>query len=117
MSWSIVILPLLGGFYFLSRSMFWRNRIRRMPRQVLIYASGVSGAAWAFATLLTSKLLQLWDPFHLIRLTENTIKDFIQINEPYVYTLACSFFLPVIATELSNLVFKKKRRLSGISGH
>ncbi|UII21449.1 hypothetical protein [Fulvivirga ligni] len=79
-----------------------------MPRQVLIYASGVAGILWGFALLLLSKTLQYWDPYGMISSAEAGIRSFVQINEPYAYTLAASFLIPAILTEFINFLFRKR---------
>ena len=48
MSWSILLLPLLGGYYYLARCIKTKFRYKRLERQRLIFDSSIYGFGFLF---------------------------------------------------------------------
>ena len=101
MSWSILLLPLLGGYYFLSRSIKWKHYYKRKERQRLIFDSLLAAAvflSFCLALWFTAKGIWPQKVSHLLLFTEITI--------PYFFPSLMAFILAVLFTQGFNLFNK-----------
>lgn len=100
MPWNLLILPLLGGYYLLSRYNSFKFKQQRLDRQRLIFDTILVGT-WliiiAFASrMLIEKAFPSFIPF---------VYQYFPINTPYIGTTFGSFIIAVLFTEIGNRTF------------
>ncbi len=99
MSWSILLLPLLGGYYFLSRSIRWKYYYRRIERQRLIFDSLLVAVIFFSAGYSIWFFVGLIDP---IQTNHFVLKASVSI--PYFYPCLLALILSIIYTTIFNKV-------------
>jgi hypothetical protein len=101
MSWSLLLLPLLGGYYFLSRCIKWKYFYRRIERQRLIFDSLLV----SFIFFLSSYII--W--FSLRSIFPYEVEHFILftgISVQFFFPALLSFIIAFLHTKLFNSVKK-----------
>lgn len=96
MPWNLLLLPLIGGYYVLSRSNLYKYTQQRLDRQRLIFDSIVAG----FVLLMIGFVLRL-----LVLLIPGVAQWYYQhtpLEIPYLVTGLSSFVLGVLFAELGN---------------
>lgn len=104
MPWNLLILPLVGGYYILSKSKIFKYKQQRLDRQRLIFDSVIFGAILLIFTFIFRLLVEFKFPYIL-----GDIKNLIPINEKFIGTSFVSFFIAVTFTELSNFFIDEKK--------
>lgn len=106
MPWNLLILPLLGGYYLLSRFNIFKYRQQRLDRQRLIFDTILIGLFLLISSFLLRKLLYLFLPELL-----DTIYSYFPIKTPFIGTTFASFLIAVIITEFGNRTFYSNQKL------
>lgn len=101
MTWSILLLPLLGGYYFLTRSISTRHRYRRLERQRLIFDSLINGFIFLLITYVSWSLLKWIFPSFIDLLPH------ISIEIDFLYPSLLAFLLAIVWTKGLNF-YKRK---------
>lgn len=99
MSWSILLLPLLGGYFFLTKSIKWIHFYKRTERQRLIFDSLLVGLIFFFSAFIIWRFFQIIDP-----VKSWYFESLIGIKLPYVVPAFLSLIVAIIFTKASNLV-------------
>ena len=103
MSLSILLLPLLGGYYFLSRSLKWKYFYKRTERQRLIFDSLLVGFVFicvSYVIWLVGNLL--WP----VKLQHFVLHSGISI--PFFFPSFISFLMSILFTTLFNWVKREE---------
>jgi hypothetical protein len=98
MPFNLLIFPLVGGYYFLVRSQFFRFIHQRIERQKLLLNSAIAGIG---LILVSFVIKALW-----ISLSPNSadfLKGILPLNAPNAGTMILSFFLGIGLAELLNI--------------
>lgn len=106
MPWNLLILPLIGGYYLLSRFNIFKYRQQRLDRQRLIFDTILIGLFLLISSFLLRKLLYLFLPELL-----DTIYSYFPIKTPFIGTTFASFLIAVIITEFGNRTFYSNQKL------
>ena len=96
MPWNLLVFPLLGGYYFLSRCYYFKWKYERLERQRLIFNSTILGAFFLFVG---------WGLAVLIK-----ISSFLPSIQ-YLDVSIFSFLVAILLTHVINL-FKSKDQAS-----
>lgn len=108
---SLWVLPLLSGYYFLSRYIYKRYRYERLEPQRLIFDSFIAGAFLFFITYLLRVLLTLifpkLIPFLYVFLYKLPIKE-----NHLLWTFIFNFLTVISITKILNYVYKKNNYFS-----
>lgn len=104
MPWNLFILPLIGGYYILSRSNYFKYKQQRLDRQRLLFDSVLASVCLFFGAFIFRKLIELLKlDFGLINLTYSLFP----IKIPLFGTALFSLIIAILLTEFSNrLLFK-----------
>ncbi len=103
MSWSILLLPLLGGYYFLSKSIKWKHFYKRIDRQRLIFDSLlVSFIYFSASFIIWRAAMFLWDTEVNEVLTTNSL------DIPYLLPSILAFLIAITHTTIFNYVKKSE---------
>lgn len=101
MSWSILLLPLLGGYYFLTRSINTQHTYRRLERQRLIFDSLIYGFIFLLIAYAFWSAFRGLFPKAIDRLPE------ISSDLSFLYPSLLAFLLAIAWTTGFNL-YKRK---------
>ena len=102
---NVLVLPLLGGYIFVSKCNRFRFDSRRFSGQRLLFHSAVAGVGLLVAALLLTRLLNLFLP-----VAGETWRTYTQLSVPYAGTSALAFLLGCVAWWPLNKLFFKKRK-------
>ena len=100
MPWNLLILPLVGGYYLISRYNGYKFIQQRLDRQRLIFDSILFGILILAATIIIRYIFEFIAP-DFIQLLYN----YLPLKIPYIGTTIFSFIFPVVFTEIGNLTF------------
>jgi hypothetical protein len=107
MPWNFLILPLVAGYYLLTRSYFFRFKQQRLDTQRLIFESVLLSVLMTIITYLIRILLEYFSPT-----TIKTLYHFIPIKSPYVGTAVFTLLFAVLFSELINLFLNKEKHIT-----
>lgn len=106
MPWNLLILPLIGGYYLLSRFNIFKYRQQRLDRQRLIFDTILVGLFLVILAFCLRKVFYFFIPELL-----DTIYSYFPIKTPFIGTTFASFIIAVIITELGNITFFRNQKL------
>ncbi|MBN4081325.1 hypothetical protein JYT44_03060 [Caldithrix abyssi] len=98
----LILFPLVGGYYFLAKSIFYRHYYRRVSSQKLIFDSIIAGIILFFITFIIRKFVSYWDG--LFELVWSIIQLF-PYHTNLLGTLIFSFVFAVLFTYLINKLY------------
>lgn len=112
MPFNLLLFPILGGYYVVVRSEFYRYEQQRVDRQKLIFNSFFAGIvllclSWIFTGLVS----------HVLPNDVQWMRDHYPLKQKYFGTAFCSFLLGVFATEITNRFLDEDRRISRAIDH
>ena len=99
MSWSILLLPLLGGYYYLTKSIRWLHYYKRTERQRLIFDSLLVGFVFFSFGYIIWRSFEIIDPIKL-----SYSKSLIGIDIPFFYPSFLSLLLSIAFTKAFNYI-------------
>lgn len=99
MPWNLLILPLTGGYYFLSKCLFFSHQHARLDRQRLIFNSTIAGIILLILAYGLSHLTGIETYF--------SSKLPAILRDSFLPTSVVSFLLGIISAHLSNLFISK----------
>lgn len=107
MPFNLLIFPIVGGYYLLIRSEFFRYKQQRVDRQKLIFNSVLAGIvllciSWVFTGVISS--LRPEDV--------SWIRNHYPLKQQYFGTAFCSFLMAIIGTELTNILVSEDNQIS-----
>ncbi len=121
MSWSILLLPLLGGYYYLTRCIRTKFRYKRLERQRLIFDSSIYGFGFLFISFALWLFTTWGCPTIEFWLSKIPLKiDFfypslLSFLLAYGWTSGFNFFKRVVTPNVENLYLAKAIEKTGNS--
>lgn len=104
MPWNFLILPLVAGYYLLTRSYYFRFKQQRLDTQRLIFESVLLSVCLTIFTYLIRVIVE-----HTFPLSIATLYQLIPIKIPYVGTAVFTLVFAVLFSEIINLILNKER--------
>lgn len=104
MPWNFLILPLIAGYYLLTRSYYFRFKQQRLDTQRLIFESVLLSVGITIITYVIRVFIEHVSPSLIAFLYK-----FIPIKAPYVGTAIFTLLLAVFLAEVTNLFLNKER--------
>tara|TARA_R110002072_G_C7728752_1_gene515562 strand:+ start:140 stop:730 length:591 start_codon:yes stop_codon:yes gene_type:complete len=105
MPWNLLILPLVGGYYIISRYNHFKFKQQRLDRQRLIFDSVIMGVILIAATFIVRLLVELILPNAV-----GWVYQFFPIQAPFIGTTFTSLLLAFLFVEIGNRTFCKDRK-------
>jgi hypothetical protein len=103
---SVLIFPIIGGYYLLIRAELFRYQQQRLEPQKLIFNSFLGGIILLMISWIITGALTL-----LIPSTISFLRDYYPIQTQYFGTCVASFFIGVTFTEVSNWFVNKEKKI------
>lgn len=100
MPWNLLLLPLLGGYYFIHQFRLTRFRAKRSENQRLLIESAVAGAGWLLATRLLVLIGCHWFPI-LIATAREVLAQLAPF--PFAPTFVGATLLEIAGAHVLNL--------------
>lgn len=100
MPWNLLLLPLIGGYFLISRSNYFKYRHQRLDKQQLIFDSALVGLIIAISLFLLKIIL-----YAFFTDLQKTLNTFNPIKIPYSGTAFIIFAFCIIITILGNFTF------------
>lgn len=107
MPFNLLIFPIVGGYYILIRSRYYRYRQQRVDRQKLIFNAIFAGILLLIFSWIITGVISKIAP----DLVTN-IQEYYPIHQNYFGTACCSFLLAIAATEFFNLFLSQTKSIS-----
>ena len=104
MPWNLLILPLVGGYFILTKCFIFKFHQQRLDRQRLIFESVLLGIALIFSTYLIRILFVKLTP-DLI----NIIYSYSPFKQPYALTSLTSVAIAILFTLIYNKLSEDKK--------
>jgi len=106
MPWNILIFPLIGGYFLISKSNYLKYKHQRLSEQRIIFSSVLYGIYLLFFTLLIRFIVEfIWPSF--IQL----IHSYSPIKQPFMKTAIVSFLFSLLFVFIGNkTLFKNKEK-------
>jgi hypothetical protein len=103
MPWNLLILPLVAGYYLLTRSHYLKFKQQRLDRQRLIFESVLVGVLLAVVTyLIRSVVERLFPDLFLV------LYNYIPLKTPLIGTSFCTLLLALGLYKGGNLFYKEQ---------
>lgn len=102
MPWNFLILPLIAGYYLLTRSHFFKFKQQRFDTQRLIFETVLLSVIVTIITYIIRALAEFAFPAFIA-----SIYKFIPIQAPYVGTAIFTLLFAIAFTETANLFVPK----------
>lgn len=107
MTTSLWFLPLVCGYFFLSRYVYKKYKYSRLETQRLIFDSFIYGVLFFILTYLFRVLIFFISP-EIIYQSYNFLYNKFQINEhPLLWTIIANFIFIIAGVKLINWILKK----------
>lgn len=107
MPFNLLIFPIVGGYYILIRSKFYRYRQQRVDRQKLIFNSVFAGIILLVTAWIITGLISMIAPEWV-----KSIQGYYPVHADYFVTACCSFLLAIAVTEFSNILVPQTKSIS-----
>ncbi|HEA29983.1 MAG TPA: hypothetical protein ENH91_08320 [Leeuwenhoekiella sp.] len=104
MPWNLLIFPLVGGYYILTRSHRFKFIQQRLDRQRLIFESVLIGSFTCALAVSIRLIFFYYYPSLIEKIYIN-----LPFKEPYTITACATLALSIILTEVGNLIFVKNK--------
>lgn len=95
MPFNLLLFPILGGYYVIVRSEFFRYEQQRVDRQKLVFNSILAGIVLLCISWLLTALVTYCFPDKV-----DWMRDHYPLKQSYFGTAFCSFLLGVFLTEI-----------------
>jgi len=106
MPFNILLLPLLGGYYFISTNYYLKFKLQRLDRQRLLFDSILIGVILSTVSFTFISLIHFISPSFVSK-----VSSLNPINEPYWGTGVLAFILGIIFSHLSNFFSNKEKAI------
>lgn len=103
MPWNLLIFPLAGGYFILTRCFYFKFRQQRLDRQRLIFESILMGSAVAAVAYTARFVLGYYFPDFV----DKTYNSF-PYKQPYTITSISTLLISIVATKIINKLFLNK---------
>lgn len=100
MPWNLLLLPLIGGYFLISRSNYFKYRHQRLDKQQLVFDSALVGLIIAISLFILKIIL--YSLFPNLQVVLNALNP---IKIPYSGTAFVIFTFCIFVTMLGNLTF------------
>jgi hypothetical protein len=97
MPFNLLLFPLVGGYYFITNSRYWRFHHQRIENQRLLLNSVIAGAFLLLISFGTAAVL-----FMLAPTIAKSITDYSPLPIPYFWTTIGSFIYGIVITHATN---------------
>jgi hypothetical protein len=104
MPWNLLIIPLVAGYYFLTRSNYSKFRQQRLDRQRLVFDSVIYGMALLFVAFAVTTILTLAYPDRIEK-----FRWFLPLGADYFGTSCLSLVFAFILAQGGNKYIWKDR--------
>lgn len=104
---SLWVLPLLSGYYFLSRYIYRKYKYERLEPQRLIFDSFIAGSLFFFTTYLLRIIISLIFP-HLVPVIYEFLYRLPIEKIHLLWTFVFNFVIVISLTKLLNYIYVKK---------
>lgn len=104
MPWNLLILPLIGGYYILTRCYIFKFHQQRLDRQRLIFESVFIGVSLMVGTYILRIIVELF-ALDLI----NVLYSYSPFNQKYFITSLSSVVFAIIFTHLYNKISEDEK--------
>ncbi len=104
MPWNLLMLPLVAGYYILTRSFFFKYRQQRLDKQRVIFESILIGALIGMLTYAMSVLMHAYLPNAVI-----FIKSLIPVQIPYTLAAFFCLLLAIAFSKCGNKFLDQKK--------
>lgn len=105
MPWNLLILPLVGGYYIISRFNGYKFFQQRLDRQRLIFDSILCGIIILGITIIIRYIFELFASDFI-----QLLYQYLPLKIPYIGTTIFSFIFSIVFTEIGNLTFCSDRK-------
>lgn len=105
MPWNLLIIPLVGGYFFLTRSYFFRYKYRLLDRQRLLFESVIAAT---FLLVASYTIILLLKPY----IAEHYLAIYLKYRPfPYTGTAVLSLVMFLVVTYLPNIFLSKEKSM------
>jgi len=104
MPWNFLILPLIAGYYLLTRSYFCKFKQQRLDTQRLIFETILLSVVITIFTYFTRAIIESFFPCLV-----NALYNFVPLKIPYIGTAIFTLLFSVLFTETSNLFMRRRK--------
>ncbi|HET6225156.1 MAG TPA: hypothetical protein VFF27_02690 [Bacteroidia bacterium] len=104
MPWNFLILPLIAGYYLLTRSYFCKFKQQRLDTQRLIFETILLSVIITIGTYCVKAIVELIHPSWV-----TTLYKLIPIQIPHIGTAIFTLFFSIGFTELTNLFLRRRK--------
>lgn len=104
MPWNLLILPLVAGYYLLTRFNYFKYKQQRLDKQRLIFDSVLLAILLISFTFLVRLLIEL--KFHNLI---DYIHSSLNITTPYLGTAFSTLIISILIAEIGNRTTHKDR--------
>ena len=101
MPWNLLILPLVGGYFILTKCFIFKFHQQRLDRQRLIFESVLLAIALIVSTYLIRILF--------IKLTLDLIHSYAPFKQPFALTSLISIGVAIVFTLIYNKLSEDKK--------
>ncbi|MBV6647288.1 MAG: hypothetical protein KI790_17650 [Cyclobacteriaceae bacterium] len=106
MPWNLLLIPLAGGYYILTRFIPLRYKQQRLDRQRLVFGSVLLGLLSISLTFACRYLISIYN-LQVI----DTLYRYVPIKIPFLGTTIASLVLTIIWVELMNVAIFRNREV------
>lgn len=107
MPFNLLLFPLVGGYFIIANSEWFRYKTQRLQSERLIFNSVIAGCI-----LLSLSFLLKYLGFLLFKDQLITIKSNLPIKQDYFGVTMCSFLIGVVGTYIANIFIDQTKRIS-----
>jgi len=106
MPWNLLILPLVGGYYILTRSYFFKYKQQRLDRQRLVFESILIAVLLAILAYTLRLLALFFIPIDYLQFHE-----YLPLKLPFLGTSLLSLTISVAFSEIGNAFFDREKNI------
>jgi hypothetical protein len=107
MPWNFLILPLVAGYYVLTRSYFFRFKQQRLETQRLIFESILLSVVITILTYIIRFVADYFSPTAI-----QALYNLIPVKSPYIGTATFTLLFAVLFSEVINLFLNKEKHIT-----
>ena len=107
MPFNLLILPLVGGYYIIANSEWYKYKTQRLHNERLLFNSVLAGVILIIISLTIRYLATIWLP-EVVKL----YRDLLPIKQPYMGVTFGSIVVAIGGTEITNLFISVPNRIS-----
>lgn len=106
MPFNLLLFPLVGGYYIIAYSEWYRYKTQRLQSERLIFNSVIAGCILLFITFIIKSFVFWCSPDLVIKL-----KGILPIKQNYFGVMIASFIIALIGTEVANIFISKTKHI------